>query len=215
MELGNLIFGNSRGNFEIPREEAWENPMFDLQEKILEGCSPYGTPFENDVFTMRLYDWDAQCTCGYEEIEDKWTDKNAHSKECYQTKLGEVQGKWLSENPEPLYVADNSAPWNLWYEAKREFDTETYDKLCAEFNVDRQYGAAVHCTCDYEERLQELWEHNDHTTDCRLVQPNFFYKPNGFSLMLYKYALRDSYANRAISLEEWQKMLKHCEESVE
>jgi len=130
VELGNLIFGHSRGNFEIPRKEAWESPMFDLQEKLMEGCSPYGTPFENDVFSMRLYDWDAQCTCGYEAIEDKWTNKNKHTKEC------------------------------------------------------------------------------------RLVKPNFLYKPTGFSLMWYKYALRDSFSNRKISLKKWQRMLKHCEESV-
>ena len=57
MELGNLVFGHSRGNWSVPREDAYEQPLVELFEELLPECVPYGTDFDNDVFTMRTYWW--------------------------------------------------------------------------------------------------------------------------------------------------------------
>ena len=44
--------------------------------------------------------------------------------------------------------------------------------------------------------------------------PNFIYKPTGFQLSWYKYALRDSYMSHDITVTEMEEMLKKCEESL-
>lgn len=57
MELGNLMFGHSRGNWEVPSDDAYEQPIAELFEALSPGCAPYGVPHDNDVFTMNLYWW--------------------------------------------------------------------------------------------------------------------------------------------------------------
>ena len=73
MELGNMIWGNSRGEFEVPREDAWTGPLVELMEQA--GCDFYGMPsfdfygkpgFENGIFIIRPYYW-GDCVCGCEE----------------------------------------------------------------------------------------------------------------------------------------------------
>lgn len=65
MELGNLMFGNSRGTYEFPSRALVDSEEWrDLCEKAQ--VDPlYGTPetdrdffgFDNDVFTIRPYYW--------------------------------------------------------------------------------------------------------------------------------------------------------------
>src|SRR5690348_15291655 len=122
MELGNLIFGHSRGEYPVPRVSAFEEPIFDLMETIRKGCSPYGDELENDIFEMYTYWW-GECSCRADE-ED---------------------------------VSDG------------------YIVL--------------------------------HKPDCGLVRPNFRFKPTGYELRWYKYALRDSYASQDLNPREFRAMI--------
>ena len=45
-------------------------------------------------------------------------------------------------------------------------------------------------------------------------KPNFIYKPTGYSIQWYKYALRDSYANQDITFEQLKEILEACKASV-
>ena len=61
MELGNLIFGNSRGNYQIPRDE-FQDAFIEFLDN--HGFDSYGyhegdsnVPFETDVFSIRPYYW--------------------------------------------------------------------------------------------------------------------------------------------------------------
>lgn len=61
MELGNLMFGNSRGNYSVSRED-WQKPFVGFLDR---NCfDEYGYKeasnkdfFENDVFSIRPYYW--------------------------------------------------------------------------------------------------------------------------------------------------------------
>lgn len=44
--------------------------------------------------------------------------------------------------------------------------------------------------------------------------PNFVFKPTGFELSWYKYALRDSYMNQDVTYQELVLILKKCKESL-
>lgn len=50
--------------------------------------------------------------------------------------------------------------------------------------------------------------------DAICEMPNFVYKPTGFELSWYKYALRDSYMNQNLSFEELNALLEKCKESL-
>ena len=61
MEIGNLLFGNSRGNYPVPRGE-WQELFTDFL--AYNGFDMYGYKegakeafFENDVFSIRPYYW--------------------------------------------------------------------------------------------------------------------------------------------------------------
>lgn len=63
MELGNIIFGNSRGEFEVPRKE-FEDILIPFMEEIGIGNRGYdgdynetNATFDNEVFTIRPYYW--------------------------------------------------------------------------------------------------------------------------------------------------------------
>ena len=63
MELGNVIFGNSRGQFEVPRKE-FEDILLPFMEQIGVGLRGYDkdpddtyATFDNEVFTIRPYYW--------------------------------------------------------------------------------------------------------------------------------------------------------------
>lgn len=45
-------------------------------------------------------------------------------------------------------------------------------------------------------------------------EPNFVYKPTGYELQWYKYPMRDSYANKNLTLEEFMDILEKCKLSM-
>lgn len=46
-------------------------------------------------------------------------------------------------------------------------------------------------------------------------EPNFWYKPTGFEIQWYKYALRDAWSNKRISYPEFVEMIDKCIKSLE
>mgnify|MGYP001617290362 CR=1 FL=1 len=199
MELGNLCFGHSRGEYLVQRTDEWGEPMFDLQDAIQPNCSPYGTDFENDVFAMATYFW-GECACGYEDKEVSFCEDNPHQRSCWQFERQRIDNTYgctarLSMDP----------------------NHSKYEKALVEalnkFNLPYQ-GNAIHCTCSHKDRWNEFCENNGHAETCGIVRPNFLYRPTGFELRWYKTAMRDSYMNREITVKEWQEMLEKCKESL-
>lgn len=47
-----------------------------------------------------------------------------------------------------------------------------------------------------------------------MEEPNFIYKPTGYEIDWYKYPLRDSYANKELTFEEFKEVLNKCKESI-
>jgi hypothetical protein len=63
MELGNLMFGNSRGQFPLERGK-WQDKFCELTEELALDMNE----FENEVFEFFAYWW-GDCTCGVGEDE--------------------------------------------------------------------------------------------------------------------------------------------------
>lgn len=117
MELGNLIFGHSRGAFQVPRGK-WQDRFCKFLDNI--GCDYYG-------------------------IADDQDNPHVNARGGVTTKLFCIH---------PYYWGDD-------------------EKECE--------------------------------------RPNFVYHPTGYVLRWYKYPLRDSYANKILTYEEFDSMLKNCE----
>lgn len=265
MELGNMIFGNSRGEVPLPREDEWDAPWQQLCDALAiewrgtpdEGCKlPTNAKghIETDVFRIQPYDWDAECDCGASDAVEDWHEANKHGPACYQAELRQRMDQYkqqsgyakmeaetfgsdkslfggMEENRKPIEVAGQTVGWTSlftpredsamdeWRAAskrKDEFEKKLFDELCAKHGVSREYGAMVHCTCGRDQCAQEHWEKEigGHTGSCRVIQPNFLYKPTGFRINWYKYPFRDSYMSPGISNVEFRKLIQHCIDSA-
>jgi hypothetical protein len=195
MELGNLLFGNSRGEHEVDR--YLEEKFVRWMEKL--GFDSYGNKrdwtwsfYENDVFRMQPYYW-GDCTCGYDKKEWRWCEDHKHSETCYQfeyRKIGDTH-KFFSKEGKALIEA-----------------------LCRKYGLSYPSGCAVHCTCDYQNDWVAWRAENEHAETCALIQPNFLFKPTGFTLDWYKYPLRNGYSSEPLTEELIDEMFAECERSM-
>jgi hypothetical protein len=241
MELGNMVFGHSRGSVSVDRGK-WQDRFGEFMEAI--GTDSYGANISNDVFEMRPYYW-GDCTCGYDEKAAGWGDDHAHGPVCYQTELHrrmaeyeglsgykEIERRFYGGEPSLLanmetYEAEPGVfvshtrtdaeyeqrrkVWSAAHDKRRKVEEALYRELCERHGLPYPHGCAVHCTCTHDQEWAEWSTANDHATECPLVLPNFLYRPTGYSLMWYKYPLRDAYANQRLTYKQFDAMLSHCE----
>lgn len=198
MEIGNMMFGNSRGEYHVERGIGFEEELCRLFQAYApqrdNSWREYGEAYENDTFFVFPYYW-GDCTCGYEQLEWEWGKTHSHSSGCYQTEY-----RALSD--------DEKYSW-------RKSD-KAVKALCRKHGIpwNGGRGCAVHCTCSYDKEW-ELWvAENHHAAQCPIIRPNFCYKPKDFQLKWYKYPLRDSYMNQAIDLVDFRSIIDSCIASV-
>jgi len=204
MELGNMMFGNSRGEFEIERGCGWENELVRLFEAYApnrdNGGREYGEQFENEVFTVSPYYW-GDCTCGYDEKEWAWDKSHNHSNECYQVEYCKIRS--------PYEIGIDHDVW------VRKYIKPLYQKFGLDTKLKNWWhGCTTVCTCSYKDEWVKFVLENDHNPDCLTVRPNFLYKPTGFAIKWYKYPLRDSYKNQDVSLREFHTIIDDCTAST-
>ena len=188
MELGNAVFGNSRGEVPINRDR-FQDLFCNLLERygMLYDDDLYPKTIKTDVFELRPYYW-GDCTCDGETADHEWCNNNKHAETCYQTELFKIKEK------EQSYGV---------------YETQAVQDLLKKHNLPKQ-GCAVHCTCDYGKKWMEFLESRGgyHRSNCEIIQPNFLYKPTNLEINWYKYPLRDSYSNREFNEEELKEIFK-------
>lgn len=230
MELGNLIFGNSRGEYPLERGMGFEEELYRLFDAYApqrdNSWREYGEEFENEIFSVFPYYW-GECTCGFDNYE--FTEK--HSPNCFQTELKEEKLKsgWRETKYGYLeYVGSGlkfgetytlDKVWKMEDEREKKIVKKLYEKR--DWNTKTKgwwHGFAVRCDCDYYQRyekwLKQIGYPDGHKEDCLLVKPNFLYKPTGLKIKWYKYPLRDAYISEKISLEEFRKIIDNCIKSI-
>jgi hypothetical protein len=197
MEFGNLIFGNSRGTHPVDR--SLQDQFSDWMLKL--GFDSYGNfddgtewtwGFGNDVFNIQPYYW-GDCDCEYDLKEYQWLEEHSHREACYQTEYRKIRDA------------------HGYYNAEADVLIEA---LCVEHELPYPHGSGVHCTCAYRDEWQAFAAENGHAESCALVQPNFLFKPTGFTLDWYKYPLRDSYSSEPLTKELIDEMFTQIERSM-
>lgn len=231
MELGNMIFGNSRGNYPVDRD--LQDEFYELMQAM--GFDGYGFHdraddrgvFENEVFWMRPYYW-GDCACGHEQRACEWSAENPHLPDCYTTKVNDGRLNGRRAQIEAAIKERESHQWESrrYREAHREverlcaLEDKERDKvlkaLCAEHGIpwNKGYSCMVHCTCGHDKAWKSWAAENTHSKDCPITHPNFWHKPSGFRLDWYKYPLRDSYSNQPLTAELMRKMFAECAGSL-
>lgn len=97
MELGNILFDQCDGGYEIPRGAGFEEVL----RELFDACAPdrdtswrdYGPSFENNTFQIWPYSW-CDCDCGYDKKEEEWGKINHHLNPCYQSRLAYEMKNW-------------------------------------------------------------------------------------------------------------------------
>lgn len=143
----------------------------------------YGENFENDVFSMRRYYW-GDCDCGYQDLEDKWCKSHNHGADCYQTELA------ARTRAARLPYWDGNKWQNarrLGTDAAKKLEDQIYNELCLKHGKDREFGAAVHCSCSYEVEWKAWAAANEHKPTCTPQLPNFLHKRTGLEVRWYKW----------------------------
>lgn len=203
MEIGNMMFGNSMGKFKIERGK-YETQMQFLF--LAMGVDSYGEEFKNDIFEVHPYYW-GDCTCGYDELEQKWSEENKHEYSCYQKlvdkdliKMGFIMTSWGVLN----------APKNINYDRAIKIKDGIRAKWCNHFGLTYPQGCAVHCTCSHDKKWREFYQNNTHKSNCPIVIPNFKHYKSGLEIKWYKYPLRDAYSNMEIDQKMFLSIIKDC-----
>lgn len=206
MELGNAVFGISRGPYPIRRGAGWEEELFRLFDayapKRDNSWREYGEEFDNDTFSVSPYYW-GDCECGWDEFsgeaEDLFGGLSSHGPDCYQTRIDDIE-RSTSQGEKRIKA------------------------ICEEMGLSYPGGSAIHCTCGHDINYASFMDsaadqfggdpERGHLPGCLITKPNFLYKPTGFEIMWYKYPLRDSYMSKKISLGEFKKIIDLCVASV-
>lgn len=245
MELGNLIFGNSRGNYPIDRDLVNSEEWIRLVHKLLQVE-------------------DYHC-CINDYYQDYSTEDLEYKKRTNKLTPNEYGGFSLILNNEIIFEIfpywwgectcgvedENEKLYQRWKDelfTKKEWkDYMTFEDWCKndcpacsllEDNKNKKDEDLLSiCTCgtinknikikkrktkikekikEYERREQE--EYIPHKNNCCLVKPNFVYRPTQddcFSIEWYKYPFRDSYSNKKLSNVQIRTIFNECADLLE
>lgn len=128
---------------------------------------------------------------------------------------GEELTLWPFLEYRPYYWGECACGYEERFEAARKYDAfedELMDELCAQYGLDRKFGAAVHCTCDYERKRAEWVATDGHAPDCPLILPNFKFAE--VSVSWYKHFGRGMSLNVKKSEAEWREWFNRCLKAI-
>lgn len=208
MELGNMLFGNSRGEYKVPRHAAYEGELLRLFRHI-EKDNGYGPEFVNDVFEIHPYWW-GDCSCGKDQRDEE-------QRKEYLAFVGEDHDTLCIQRE--LYAWDKDNPRRMMKKDYDKFMARGLKPIFQKYGLPTTgknwwHGFMCLCTCGHYDRARQWEADHPHADTCGLVRPNFLFKPAGYELRWYKYPLRDSYSSHNLSIEQFEAMIDACLESL-
>lgn len=204
---------NLQGLAKIPSDQGWEEPLASLFRKcsIIDHTGYPG--FENSTFRVRGYDYDPECTCGFDELLAQFGAEHPHSEDCYQIAWQRAMAEYDEESGYSK-LRSHSYAWRNALVRRDKVEEDLLKKLCSERSLTYPENRLNHCDCPRNPAMETWVSTNFHTESCRIFQPNFLFKLTRFKIYWYKYPLREGYMIPEITLDEFCKLLKVCEESL-
>lgn len=233
MELGNLFFGNSRGNFEVNRDLVNSKEWVYLTKNLLQ-VTDYHCIMENNkertnnlipdefggytceldnkkIFKIMPYYW-GECTCGCDdknyEIEKEFR------KEFFTEKELEILDSTLPD-------CGLNCPGDIYDYKNKDLSVDLLARKCTCGNVKKNFRlfkkkeALKEKTNEFYKKLDEMFK--THSEDCLLMQHNFVFYDNAeeFTIDWYKYPFRDSFMNLNKSDDEIKDIFRTCSDALE
>ena len=206
-ELGQMLFGNAAGEFDLGSNESYvADRLYELSKTLgerdpeaqhhglLGGEWGYGQDFSNGVFEMHPYWW-GDCTCGFDMEEFEWARSRGHAPQCFQTRY------WAESerlNDEEMDFDARHGALTTWAKANGY--------------PEAPYGEALYCDCGYDEEYVTWRQDHDHSPECPEVCPNF--RCGNLEIRWYKYCSRGLSANRVTNRKELKAIFKRCFDSL-
>lgn len=243
IELGNLLFGHSRGEYHVPRE--WQDTFCTFLENC--GFDSYGyTDDKLEKYIKTDYGY-------YEDVYPTNTSikdvlKNGtHLREMPYTEFImkgiSYRGNYYKYNDKLYLILPDFSPEYL--EKLELYDDEFLNWLCDLSDADYEKYMNDELIVPAEistlepsideagiiESMYEVIERESHIhffdndvfslrpyywgeSDELAEKPNFVFKPTGFELSWYKWPFRDSYMSKNISYGEFCDMIDKCKQSL-
>ena len=240
MELGNMLFGNSRGVYEVPRKLVDSSEWIELVHNLIQvedyHCCIGGYYQDYSDASLELKkrtslipkDKFGGCTL---EVDGKiifklfpywWGDCTCGIEERNE----QLRNKWekdiFTKDEFDTYMSfedwcDDECPACSWKKENQNKSINYLSKICTcgtmKKNIDLQKRKnKIKEKIEKYEELEstQLLKHKD---DCKLVLPNFIYHPNQedeFYIDWYKYPFRDAYMNKNLTENEIKNIFKDC-----
>ena len=239
MELGNMLFGNSRGSFPVDRSlvdsKEWVYLVHTLLQTEDYHCSidkKYYFDYIDMVSKERTNNLKANeyggYTCTYngqvifELFPYYWGECNCGANE----KNEELERQWRNElftqEEWDVYMTfnewcDSDCPACDWLKDNKGKSKEELREICTCGSYDKNDKIKIakekikDKIVEYERRENE--EYIPHKNDCLLLKHNFVYHPgeeDEFWIEWYKYPFRDSYMNKKLTNEQIKEIWRDC-----
>jgi hypothetical protein len=243
MELGNMFFGNSRGNYEVPRyivdSDEWQTLVHKLVQVYDYHCSIEGDYYQNyDTANLVVEERtspikpDEYGGCEL-EVDGKiifqinpywWDDCTCGAEQENEKKMKKVAKKIFTKEEYKIYqsfdkLCKDNCP--IWKDDNYDKPIEEQLKICTcgtvkkNIELKKKQEAIKDKIAEYERIERE--EYIPHKDTCRLCLHNFIYHPgqeDEFYIEWYKYPFRDSYMNKNLSKDEILAIFKDCSDQI-
>ena len=243
MEMGNLLFGNSRGNYPVPRQlvenKEWRKLICDYiqMQDLFCTLEDYYSPSDSDKTLKRDNKLIPSTYGGYVCKDDNdeilfeifpyyWGECTCGADDYNCNLEMNLRNKYYTK--EQLKIIDYIDQWCLdncpecdCIDENLEKTTEELSKICKcgkqhkNLIMHQKQTELNDITQQYKKDMQLFLK--DHNEDCLLLKHNFIYHPgksDEFHIDWYKYPFRDAYMNENKSIEEIELILKNCQQYV-
>lgn len=189
-EIGNLMFGNSRGEYALEREEV-QDLFVNMLGRM--GFDSYGH-IDSEILKKHEKN-DSGQYIQYSQVDEET---------LQEVKLN---GERFEASDEILYNYNGNT-----YEYEPEFESEDHEIEEEEkmFLISEATEDVTYFSNDIFEVRPYYWGDSPELAE----KANFLYKPTGLKIKWYKYPLRDAYANQNITYKELEEILQKCLKSI-
>lgn len=189
--------------FNIPRRDGWEEILEPLVIQITGAQQAYvrgGCNYDSDVFFMQPH-YLGSCPCSYGQKLKEFEKTHSHSPQCFHSFYQEIDEAFKSH---PKYYK---------YNILRTSRVNMIRQLCVKNNITYDPVKIPEiCTCTFQREWEKL--NVQHDEACPKILPNFWHKNSNLKIWWFKIFFRNSYANKPIQKEEFQKIVAECIQDV-
>lgn len=238
-ELGNLMFGNSRGVYNFPDRDLVDSPEWNELCKVLQVedyhfvIGDYYLDYDKDCNKERTNKLEVTPYGGYICKDDNgeivfetfpywWGDCTCGAEEYNENLEEELLNKFLTKEERDIFEeiedwCDDDCPACDWKSENENKTPEELDEICTcgtreknKILLEKKTKINNKVNAFYKEYEEKAKEHDK---NCLNLKHNFVYhsgREDEIWIDWYKYPFRDSHTNIELSCEQFKEIIKDC-----